>query len=305
MKSLILIFSISLLSSTSFGNSFSNPNESSCNKKTAVIFDVDDTLVDTNYRTLDILQKAGRDLKIDQLIELEYPRVDFFCSVTVKNTGINDAILLENLCGHFDPDPNKNTLTQSIWGREFYSNPKKLHFDHVMAGAPEFVNRVLEETGAQIIYLTGRNEELLRQGTEEELGYYGFPGFGKSSSKCAKLVMKPKSFLSDDASFKKLIIAKLQQQGILILAAFDDSASNANALRELLPMNVPVIRPNRNVADSSRNKSGIEQITNYYFNAWVDPVSGVREVKSNENQLTNIIQQAVQVVPQLKGPASE
>ena len=266
-----------------------------CDEKRAVIFDIDDKLVDTFYRTLHILLKAGKELHLNALIELEYPKVDFFCSVTVKNAGIKDPALLEKICGHFDPDPRKNTMYQSVWGKSFYSDPEELHFDHVMAGAPDFVNRIMKETDAKIIYVTGRSEEQQTQGTIEELAYYGFPGFNGDQSACASLVMKPQSYLGDDTSFKKAITIALQQTGVTILAAFDDSASNANMFRDIFPAKVLVVRPNRNVADTAKNRPGIEQITNYYLNATVDAKTGVRSVSSNEDQLTDMIQRAIRI----------
>lgn len=264
--------------------------------KRAVIFDIDDTLVDTNYRTLAILQQIGIEQSIPPLETLEIGNVDFFCSVTLKNTGVGDPGLTEKICGHFDPDPTKNTMNSSLWGKAFFSDSRMIRFDHVIAGAPQFVESISEKARAKVIYLSGRNQETLKQGTIEELTHYGFPGFRRNTSDCAQLILKPKSFSGDDTAFKTIVAKDLiDRLGYTIVAAFDDQAPNANAFRALLPVSAPVIRPNRNVLDDAKNAPAIDQISSYYYNVQIDPSTKQRSVTPNQDELQDVKERAASV----------
>ncbi len=66
-----------------------------------IIFDIDDTLVDTNFRSLEALHRVGAELDLLPLLQLEYPQVDKSCGVTCKTAGLTDAKTKE-VCGGKD-----------------------------------------------------------------------------------------------------------------------------------------------------------------------------------------------------------
>jgi len=253
-------------------------------KPGAIVFDLDDTLFDTNFRTLEILHEIGATHvpQLSQLVTLEYPQVNFFCSVTCRNAGISDAGLIDEVCGN----PGKGTLETALWGQKFFS-PDYLKYDHVISGAPTFVARAKQETGASIIYLTGRSGKDNRKATEAQLRYFGFPNPGEDGT---VLILKGPQDSPSDLVYKTVALDELLQN-YRIIGALDDSKDNANMFRSKLASSIPVIRPNRNVADRAGLSPGISQITTYYYNVAIDS-SGNRTVVPNSDILEGFLADA-------------
>lgn len=262
--------------------------------KRYIIYDLDDTLFDTAFRSLYVLHRIGMELGIEELQRLEYTQVSFYCDETLQNVGLNDPVLIEDICGHYDSDPKNNTLKKSKWGQIFFGDSSSIHYDRPLPGAKEFVERTMNETGATIIYLTARFEQTQGKGTKRQLEFYGFPGFRRNTSDCANLIMRPTVTMYPDSQFKEVVLKDLLQNGVVI-AAFDDLVSNANMFRRVLPSKVPVIRPNRNILDTKKLNGGIEQITNYIHNVAIDKHGKSRIVAPNQQQLSDVLYRAKQI----------
>ncbi len=91
----------------------------------------------------------------------------------------------------------------------------------------EFVGRIAG-AGAQVVYLTGRREEM-RPGTEHVLGAFGFPIPGGRVA----LWMKPDPELHDDV-FKREAHRRLGTLG-RVIAAFDNEPHHVNDYRASFP----------------------------------------------------------------------
>jgi hypothetical protein len=92
--------------------------------------------------------------------------------------------------------------------------------DVEVPGAPQYLKAALE-SGAQVVYLTGRHEEM-RAGTIKCLLKCGMPVPGERVS----LVMKPTLRESDD-SFKRNAHDAIEKNGT-VFAAFDNEPTHAN-----------------------------------------------------------------------------
>jgi phosphoserine phosphatase len=219
-------------------------------KKSAVIFDLDDTLVETRYRSYEILRQIAVQQNLPQLLNLTVDTTDYYCTKSLSNVGLTDATIVAKVCGESD----WASELQSLWGKKFHANPASIPYDHMLAGAPLFVNALVKDLGVQVIYLTGRNQEATARASQAQLNYYGFPK--------GPLITKPTAYTGPDEEFKRQELRRLLQT-YNVVAVFDDSLKNANMFRAELPLTVPVVRPTRTPGDPSGVSAGIDQIRDY------------------------------------------
>lgn len=167
--------------------------------KVAVIFDLDSTLFCVSRRTQAILR--------DLAVQPEFKQIDAELSEILKNIeilptdwGIRAALERAKV-----PGPRERFLkVRDFWRSHFFTN-NYLHHDVIYPSANEYV-RHLHELGADILYLTGRNEGNMKTGTIQMLQHWGFPYFSDS-----KLFMKPNEVLSDEG-YKVTVLKDLVQK---------------------------------------------------------------------------------------------
>ncbi|OGQ92400.1 MAG: hypothetical protein A2284_09120 [Deltaproteobacteria bacterium RIFOXYA12_FULL_61_11] len=256
----------------------------------AVIFDLDDTIFDTNCRTLAVLQEVGRELDLKPLQNLTYEQVDYYCKTTVERTGLKDPALLETICG----DPKQGTLTTSEWGKRFFRDPAFLQHDCIMPGAVDFVASIAERLDAVVLYLSGRSAEALGEGTEAQLAHHRLYGYttGALDTTLARIYFKPDADTSEDDAFKRQQLAKIRKQ-FVIRAVFDDSRRNVNMFRTELPDIIPIIRPIRNILTRDDEAPGILRITNYLYDCTLGDDGRVAVVSSNQALLKDLLNEIV------------
>lgn len=160
--------------------------EQSRHSRVAVVFDLDSTLFGVSPRTQHILRQLAREpdfvaqfadvAKI--LSAIEVLPTDYSVKQVLARTSITPS----------------EELAQSVrkyWRKHFFSS-HHLDKDILYPSANEYVTH-LHALGAEILYLTGRNEGSMREGTIRSLYGYGFPLYNDSH-----LMMKPSDQQTDE-----------------------------------------------------------------------------------------------------------
>lgn len=190
-----------------------------------LLLDLDSTLYEVGPRSLQILKEwmnatESRDYpKIRDRIaemkrsELGYSLLDTFThlGLSVMDTEVEAAL--------------KSAM--KFWGNRFFTD-EYLAYDEVYPGAPEFV-RTAYDLGAEIIYLTGRDEPGMGKGTRDRLLKDHFP-FEKERT---HLVLK-KAFELDDLEHKAEATDFVKTVGSLV-ASFENEPPNLISFSEIFP----------------------------------------------------------------------
>lgn len=116
---------------------------------------------------------------------------------------------------------------KGFWLKRFFNNAYMNH-DRPYPGAAEFT-RELHAMGAEIVYLTGRDEPGMGDGTRANLIRDGFPWDVKGTH----LLLKPK-FEMDDLIHKRSAAEYIRKNGTLV-ASFENEPMNLVALYEIFP----------------------------------------------------------------------
>lgn len=192
-------------------------------KTPIILFDLDDTLMDTAPRHLRILKEfCAQDAVKNKFpvevakIEAELakdPKVSYSMADTVKAMGVSDKDFLDRL--------------QKFWGPLFFSNDY-LTEDAAVPGGPAYAAR-LKARGATIIYITGRWEDL-REGTEKALRKHGYP---MPDGLTVHLMMKPEKTQKDD-EYKDAKLKDIAKMGEVI-GGFENEPKNINIFQTHFP----------------------------------------------------------------------
>lgn len=164
--------------------------------RVAVIFDLDSTLFCVSPRTQVILRQLGREPEFgarfaaaaEVLRNIEVLPSDYSVREVLARTSV-------------EPSEELAIAVRTYWRERFFSSPY-LEQDILYPSANEYVKH-LHGMGAEILYLTGRNETRMRDGTLRALYQHGFPLFSDS-----KLLMKPND-LETDEYFKVMALRGL------------------------------------------------------------------------------------------------
>lgn len=185
--------------------------------QSAVVFDLDSTLLNNRPRNAAIMREFG-ELQKEPL--LSGALADHFQDWSARN-----AMMAIGL-----PSGSIERLTRlyrPFWLARFFTSEYCQH-DTGIPGAAEFVTAVSDHGGI-VCYLTGRHEGM-RAGTQSSLEKLGFPMPG---SKGVTLKMKPDKTQSDDL-FKVDTLQQLESLGP-VCAAFDNEPTHINSYRAAFP----------------------------------------------------------------------
>lgn len=185
--------------------------------KPVLLFDLDDTLIDTRHRKMAILKELAEQPVADGKI------CDLLRTASLKHIKYRVKDTLAAL-GIFDEGFVKEA-EQYWWERNF--TDAYIEYDLPIPGAVRFVNW-LHRKGSQIIYLTGRPEPSMIKGTKINLKQLEFP-LGED----VLLLMKPDAAM-DDFDYKKTVMQEIAQMGPMI-AAFENEGRNLNMMAETFP----------------------------------------------------------------------
>lgn len=207
-------------------------SEARAGRRPVVMFDLDDTLVDTAYRQMAILrefaaQDSARSRWPDAAAKMsgvESAAVHYDLGDTLKALGVREApaILPE--------------LTQ-FWAARFFDNGY-LMLDRANPGAVAYV-RELVRRGGTAVYLTGRWEDM-RPGTEASLAAMGFPPADGAS---VRLLMKPTKQESD-LSFKTRVFDEIAGYGEVV-GGFENEPANVDAYLARFPSGLMIFLDTR------------------------------------------------------------
>lgn len=166
--------------------------------RVAVIFDLDSTLFCVSPRTQEILRRLGHAPEFDAQFS-EASEILRNIEVLPTDWGIRGALQRQKLIA---TDELIKTV-RDYWRKHFFAGAF-LDYDTIYPSANEYV-RHLHELGAHILYLTGRGDTPMREGTRKELERWGFPFFEDS-----KLYMKP-SDVQTDEGFKAAALNQIAE----------------------------------------------------------------------------------------------
>lgn len=137
-------------------------------KNSAVVFDLDSTLFCVTPRTQAIVSDL---VKNDEIFKRFPKEAEILKDLEILKTdwGLREALERTKI-------PLSQNFIKSVrqfWSRHFFSN-RYLHHDTIYPQANLFVQSV-KDLGSEVIYLTGRQADLMYEGTVKNLNRFGFP----------------------------------------------------------------------------------------------------------------------------------
>lgn len=190
----------------------------SAGSKGVVAFDLDSTLFDNRPRQAAILREWAKVKGSPaELARCEAHHLDGWdLRVAMVNVGV-----AREAAEKLYPD------VKAFWRERFFTS-EWCKLDVAIAGTTSYLT-VLQETGAQIAYCTGRHEAM-REGTVECMKRCGFP---VPDGKSVHLLMKP-TLEEDDDAYKKRAYEQLRSMG-RVVAAFDNEPIHVNGYKTAFP----------------------------------------------------------------------
>lgn len=190
-----------------------------------VLFDLDSTLYEVGPRTHQILREWCESPE-----SRDYPQVAGVLKNLKKEAvgySLNDTFQTLGLDVGAPAVASVLKMLKPFWVERFFTS-KYLSFDHAYPGAADFVKKVYQ-MGAQVVYLTGRDEPGMGDGTRQNLIRDGFPWKVERTH----LLLKP-TFNEPDLEHKVNAGNYIKKHGTLI-ASFENEPANIAALHEVFP----------------------------------------------------------------------
>jgi len=195
-------------------------------KKPVVVFDLDSTLYDVSPRTLKII----REWQHSEGLHVQDPILnDRLNAVSANRLGYSlwDTFLNVDINQNLEQLENSHASLKKYWGERFFSN-EYLKYDVPYPGAKTFVNKV-KLAGAEVVFLTGRDEPGMKEGTVSNLKRDGFV----TEQENTVLLMK-ENFKSSDSSHKIKMAPIIRLLGPVV-ASFENEPQNLVELSRLFP----------------------------------------------------------------------
>lgn len=175
-----------------------------------VIFDIDNTLVDTRRRTLAAAHAFGR---------RGGPELSLLARATIDQVGWDGTQTGKKLGLH----RGTTRAFQRYWD-DFFWTSRNLKLDTAIRQTVQLA-RLAKAAGAEVLYLTGRIEDL-KPGTIHQLRKLGLPDVDGSHVIC-KPSLKVKT-----ATFKQEVVRRLERNGNRICWFMSDSRSDIAAIQQ-------------------------------------------------------------------------
>ncbi len=193
--------------------------------KPAVILDLDGTVVDVSYRTLGILKEwlgtpeAGElpTSLWQRLTHINLTHVGYSLANAFENSG--QDLREESVARAFE-------LAERYWRQRFFDGRALLDYDRPVLGVTEFV-KGLQDNRITIVYLTGRSQTHMAQGTTQQLERLGL------SFSSGHVVMKPDASV-DDHVFKQEAFKRLSIE-FDIIGNFENEYLNLLSMMDFVP----------------------------------------------------------------------
>jgi predicted secreted acid phosphatase len=192
-----------------------------------ILLDLDSTLYEVGPRSHQILNEWIATPESDRfpqvkkaLARLEGQHIGYSIADTFKTMGL-----------HLDDKTSENNaaweMAKKFWATRFFTHDY-LQYDKAYPGAAEFT-RKLYDIGTHIVYLTGRDEPGMGEGTRRKLVQDGFPWNVPRTT----LLMKKHPSLPDLEH--KLEAAQFLQTHGTLIASFENEPANLSALCHAFP----------------------------------------------------------------------
>ncbi len=211
------------------------------------IFDLDGTLFDNRARTVYILREIADqfETRLPTLVEA----LDGFEDLSLIQYGVGATLDRLGVA-----DPAECAFIQEQWAKRFFSDEYQ-RFDIPLPGAKSFVCKV-HEAGATVIYLTGRDVNML-VGLTESLRMYGFP-----VGIVGTMMLTKKLFDEEDEVFKRNVGAYLKRLGEVV-AIFENEPANSNLLKKAFPGAASFFVLTQHRPDAPALEGGIHKIRDF------------------------------------------
>lgn len=217
------------------------------------IFDLDGTIFDNRPRTAYILRQIADQFE-SQLPQL----VQAMDSDALQDLSVIQYGPMTTLDGLGVTDKRERDLIAEQWAKRFFTDEYQ-HFDVPLPGAKNYVSQVYE-AGATVIYLTGRDVNML-VGLTETLRMCGFP-----VGVVGTMTMTKRDFDQDDGIFKENVAAYLDRLGEVV-AIFENEPANSNLLQKIFPGAVSMFLLTQHRQDAPPLADGIVQIRDFRIRA--------------------------------------
>ena len=216
-----------------------------------LLLDLDSTLYEVGPRSHQILKEWVQSKESDAHGEVK----KLLDGIKKEKIGysIKETFSLVGLPLHEEHVAQALSAAKTFWLDRFFTN-EYLAFDHAYPGAAAFVQDVYA-MGAEIIYLTGRDEPGMGNGTRARLLQDGFPW----EMDRTHLLLK-KSFELDDLDHKSSAADYIRNVGSLV-ASFENEPPNVIALSELFPKAMHVFMDSVYSDRPAAPKKGLFRIT--------------------------------------------
>lgn len=220
-------------------------------KSPVVVFDLDDTLINTRERNLRILLDFARQPDIQsrypaeakRILGLKIDNLKYLLNDTLKDLNITQDEIVN--------------AANSFWLPRFFSD-HYCAWDQQNPGAAAYV-RSLTRAGARVVYLTGRDIPRMQVGTLLNLKNHQFP----TAKEKATLLMKPDAQM-DDLLFKKQALATIQGMGEVV-GVFENEPANINMLANAFPQATAVFLDTIHSPKPDVPQVGVNWIQNFIY----------------------------------------
>jgi hypothetical protein len=218
-------------------------------RRPLVIFDLDDTLINTRERNLRILVDFAATIQDSQpsaatlIRTLDASQIQYLLADTLKIVGVTDAQILQK--------------ATAFWLSKFFTN-EYCAKDTENPGAAFYLD-LLARAGAKIVYLTGRDEPRMGEGTRTSLSRNRFPGPAGD----ALLLLKPDKDI-DDLKFKESQYAAIAMMGEVI-GVFENEPANINSMADAFPMAQAIFLDTIHSPKPDMPEGRVEWVQNFYL----------------------------------------
>lgn len=194
-------------------------------RQPVVIFDLDDTLINTRERTVRILKEIARTPAFSHAYPREADRLNRIkpSEVRYEIKQILTALSIYSAA--------VEKVLATLWNARFFTN-EYCRRDESILGGVDYVWSLFQK-GAKIFYLTGRDVPRMEDGTGESLHNLGFP-MGVHT----KLLMKPNQEMTD-LEYKQRVFQSIQKEGDVV-GVFENEPANLNAMADAFPKALPI-----------------------------------------------------------------